>query len=271
MKAWSPKKCEGLVGGSHYESGGNSGWFEHRGGLSKPCCGREGDSAASRGWLRQFRPLDHRPRLSVEGGAGRLRQRRRLRQGRGRDRRVVRRPVRPARRRGGRAHTGLGPSLSPARWQRRCWRGWKGRLRGRRWGAWRARWSAGESRRSGPSNTRRRSREASSSSWFGASPRSSLVPGACSLPTRPSTRGLRAGGVVNLNPPGWMRLPLRFAVARGAQKERFRPPTFSGEGGSRSLLARGWCRAAMDVLDVTGLDSVGDWIFPGIPYVSRGL
>ena len=71
--------------------------------------GREGGAAAPRGGVRDGRPLDHRPRLPDERGAGRLRQRRRLRQGRGRDRGVVRRSVRPAGRRGVPVVPGVGP------------------------------------------------------------------------------------------------------------------------------------------------------------------
>src|SRR5271157_6058435 len=64
----------------------------------------------------------------------------------------------------------------------RCWRGSKGRWRGRRWAAWRARSSAGVFRRTGRSNTRSRSKEASFSSSSGQIRRSSPAPGACSPP-----------------------------------------------------------------------------------------
>ena len=65
--------------------------------------------------------------------------------------------------------------------------GIEGAVAGTAWAAWRARSSAGVFRRTGRSNTRRRSREASFSSSSGQIRRSSPAPGACSPPPGQTT------------------------------------------------------------------------------------
>src|SRR5271157_6667552 len=81
--------------GNHHEPGGNFDCFQRRGGLSRPRFGRARGAAASRGGVPARRALDRGPQLSGDRGAVRVRQPRRLRQGRGGDRGLVRGDVRP--------------------------------------------------------------------------------------------------------------------------------------------------------------------------------
>ncbi len=111
---------------------------------------------------------------------------------------------------------GVGPVIVAGPLAAALLAGVEGAIAGTALGSLAGRWSAGESRRSGPSSTRRRSREASSSSWFGASPRSSHVPGACSIPTRRSilrSMSRRRGESECI--PGSVRLVRCGAVSRG--------------------------------------------------------
>ena len=151
---------------------GNSSRFQRGGGVSRPRCGRARDAAAPPVRVRDVRPLDRRPGPPDDRGAGRVRQRRRLRHGRGEDGGVVRRTARADGRRGDLVLPGVGPVVVAGPLAASMLAGIEGAIAGTAWAAWPAPWSAGASRRSGPSSTRRRSRGASSSSSSGAIPRS---------------------------------------------------------------------------------------------------